>query len=91
MTGPTGQVVITGQVRDVALSARVVTLVEPVHGLDRVAVTEQTKIEAADGSPRSLQDIKPGMVIQVAGTSEHTGSVLASLVRILTAPSPIPG
>ncbi len=71
-------------------SARVITLVEPVHGLGSVTLTDQTKIVAADGSPRTMQDIKPGVVIQAAGTADGSGSVLASEVRILTAPSPIP-
>ena len=88
--GPTGQLVITGQVREVDARARVITLVEPVHGLESVALTDKTQVEAADGSPRTLQDVKPGVVIQAGGTAGGSNSVLASKVRILTAPSPIP-
>ncbi|MCL4370563.1 MAG: hypothetical protein M1380_06615 [Chloroflexi bacterium] len=88
--GPIGQLVITGQVREVDASARVITLVEPVHGLESVALTDKTQVEAADGSPRTLQDVKPGVVIQAGGTAGGSNSVLASKVRILTAPSPIP-
>jgi len=87
---PGGLVVITGQVREVDASARVIVLVEPVHGLDTVAVTDQTEIEALDGSRRQMVDVHPGVVIQAAGTPSGSGSVLASKVRILTGPSPLP-
>ena len=88
--GPGGLVVITGQVREVDASARVIVLVEPVHGLDTVAITERTEIESVDGSRRQMGDVQPGVVIQVAGTPSGSGSVLASKVRILTGPSPLP-
>ncbi|MHB0870800.1 MAG: hypothetical protein ACYC66_10885 [Chloroflexota bacterium] len=84
-------VVITGQVRDVSASARVITFVEPVHGIGSVALTDSTEIVGPDGAPRGLQDVKPGVVIQVAGEAGGSGAVLASKIRILTAPSPIPG
>ncbi len=88
--GPTGQLVITGQVRKVDAATRVITFVEPVHGLETVTLTDKTQIEDADGSQKTFQDIKPGVVVQVAGTASSSGSVLASLFRILTVPSPIP-
>ena len=71
-------------------SARVITLVEPVHGLESIAITDKTQFVAADGSPSTLQDVKPGEVIQAAGTTGGSNSVLATTVRIFTAPSPIP-
>ncbi|MGE5620527.1 MAG: hypothetical protein ACM3US_14870 [Sphingomonadaceae bacterium] len=83
-------VVITGQVRDVSASARVITFVQPVHGLSSVALTDVTEITGPDGGPRTLQDVKPGVVIQVAGEAGGSEAVRASKVRILTAPSPIP-
>lgn len=81
---------ITGQAKEVSASARVITFAEPVHGFESVALAEGAEIVGADGSPRTLQDIKPGMVIQASGSAGGSGSVLARKIRILTGPSPLP-
>ncbi len=81
---------VTGQVKDVAASARVIDLVEPVHGIAVVAVDEKTEITSADGERKALQDIRAGMVIQASGGADGNGAVLATKIRILTGPSPLP-
>ncbi len=81
--------VITGQVQEIDASARVITFVEPVHGLSTVALLPDTEVVAADGSPKDLRDIKPGMLIQVAGGAGGNGAVLARTIRILTGPTPL--
>lgn len=81
---------VTGQVWDVAASARVIDLVEPVHGINAVAVDDKTEISSADGKRGGLEEIKPGMVIQASGQADGHGAVLANKIRILTAPSPLP-
>ncbi|MGI5835568.1 MAG: hypothetical protein ACOX87_03620 [Chloroflexota bacterium] len=83
-------ITVTGQVWDVASSARVIDLVEQVHGIDSVAVGDKTEITSADGKQVGLNDIKPGMVIQASGQADGNGAVLANTIRIITGASPIP-
>ena len=83
-------ITITGQVWDVAASARVIELVEPVHGIAGVALDDKTEITSADGKRLGLQDIKPGVVIQASGQADGNGGVLADKIRILTGPTPLP-
>jgi len=81
---------VTGQVWDVAASAQVIEFLEPVHGIDAAAVDDKTTITTAEGKRVELSEIKPGMVVQTSGTPDGHGAVLATSVRILTAPSPMP-
>ncbi|HEX2988624.1 MAG TPA: hypothetical protein VHS06_10700 [Chloroflexota bacterium] len=81
---------VTGQVRDVAASARVITFVEAVHGFEDVALTDSTQIIGPDGSSRTLQDIQPGMVVQAAGWANGSGAVIAKSVKIISGPTPLP-
>ena len=83
-------ITITGQVKDVAASAQVIDLVEPVHGIAVVAVDEKTEVTSADGERKALQDVQPGVVIQASGGADGNGAVLATTIRILTGPSPLP-
>ena len=83
-------IVITGQVREVAASARVIDLAEGMHGFSEVALNDDTGITGADGASKSLQDIQPGVLIQVAGWANGSGGVIAKSIRILTGPSPMP-
>lgn len=83
-------ITVTGQVWDVAASARVIDLVEPVHGIDVVAVDDDTEITSADGKQVDFEDIKPGIVIQASGQADGHGAVLASMIRIVTGASPLP-
>ncbi len=80
---PGPAVTITGRVKAVAASARVIDFEEPVHGFSEVALLDETQIVGADGSIRSLQDIKPGMVIQASGAADGHGGILARTIRIV--------
>ncbi len=81
-------VTITGQVKSVAASARVINLTDVVEGFNIVALTDATQFISKDDSVKSLADIKPGMKIEAAGKPGSPGSVLASKIRILAAPAP---
>lgn len=83
-------ITVTGQVWDVAASARVIDLVESVHGINAVAVDDKTEITSVDGKRTGLNDVKPGMIIQASGQADGHGAVLASKVRIMTVASPLP-
>lgn len=63
-----------------------IVLEEPVQGITSVTVTDKTQIVSEAGQARKLQDIKPGTVIEATGPAGGSGSVLATLIRILSAP-----
>ena len=67
-----------------------IDLVEPVHGINAIAVEDKTEITSANGQRISLNDVKPGMVIQASGQADGNGAVLASKIRIMTGASPLP-
>lgn len=90
---PAPLLTITGRVMDVAASARVIALAESVQGISAIALTEATAIVGAADSPRQLQDIGRGMVIEATGRVGSPGALLATRVRILSAvgatPTPV--
>jgi len=45
---------------DVALSARVIQLEQPVEGINSIALTDETKIISVDGVETGLQSITHG-------------------------------
>jgi len=81
-------VVITGQVKDVELDARVIHPDGQVHGFTTVTLSSDVQIVSADGSPMTLRDIKPGSMIQSAGQAVGSSAVLATKIRILPIPGP---
>jgi hypothetical protein len=81
---------ITGTVMDVALSARIITLAEPVEGFEVVALTEQTKLVSPSGGEATLQDVRRGMRIQASGQAGESGALLAEVVLILSDEAPAP-
>ncbi len=81
-------VTIDGQVKDIAASARVIHLTEPVQGFNSVALTDRTEFISKDDSVKSLADLKAGMKIEVAGKPGSAGAVLASKIRILATSVP---
>lgn len=86
-TAPAG-VVITGEVKDVEPDAHVIHLDGQVHGFTTVTLGSDVQIMSVDGSPRKLEDIKPGSLIQSAGRAVGSGAVLATKIRILAAQVP---
>ncbi len=82
--GSRGRMILTGRIGIVADGGRAITFEEPAHGMSLVALTYQTEIVAADGSPREPEDLQPGMVIRVEGGPSESGTVLATRVRIVS-------
>jgi hypothetical protein len=75
-------ITITGTVRDVSLSARIITLAEPVEGFEVVALTEGSELVSASGGEATLQDIRPGMQIKASGQAGEGGALLAEQVLV---------
>ena len=80
-------ITITGVVLDVSLSARIITLTEPVQGFDTVALSDETEVLASSGCKAALQDVQKGMTVQASGKPGTSGAILASKVSILQAGS----
>ncbi len=76
---------IAGTVRDVALSARIITLDAPVEGVSTIALTEETQLTSADGDDLALRDIKPGVGIKVFGERGEAEALIARQVVVLDA------
>jgi hypothetical protein len=76
-------VTIVGTVRDVSLSAQVITLTEPVDGFTAVALILESRLLSADGIEIALRDIRPGMRIQASGLPGESQALLASEVHVL--------
>ena len=74
---------ITGTVMDVALSARVIQLKQPVEGINSIALTDETKIISVDGVETGLQSITHGAQIQATGKIGSPGSLIAIQITIL--------
>ena len=86
-TSPAQVITITGTVMDVSLSARIITLTEPVQGFDTVALSDETEVLASSGCKAALQDVQKGMTVQASGKPGTSGAILASKVSILQAGS----
>jgi hypothetical protein len=71
---------ITGTVMDVALSARIITLEEPVDGFSTIALTGESVLLSVDGHEIELRDIQHGMTIKVFGQPGDSGALIASQV-----------
>jgi hypothetical protein len=74
---------IVGTVMNVSLSARIITLQEPVESISVIALTEESELASSDGEEITLQDIQPGMTIQASGEPGDSGALLARQVRLL--------
>lgn len=76
----TSGLTITGTVMDVALSARVITLEEPIDGISTIALTGESVLLSAGGSEIALRDIQHGMTVKAFGQSGDAGVLIASQV-----------
>jgi hypothetical protein len=92
-TLPPSAVRIDAQVQRVALDTRTITFAQPVRGFNTAALGQSAVITDVDGNSKTLQDIAPGMLIEVSGQPSNPGALLGTVVRILPAPSaaPTPG
>lgn len=90
---PPSGVRIDAQVQRVALDTRTITFAQPVRGFASAALGQTAVITDVDGNSKTLQDIAPGMLIEVTGQPSNQGALIGTAVRILPAPSaaPTPG
>lgn len=79
----TDEITITGTVMDVALSARVIQLEQPVDGIKSIALTDKTKIISVDGEEIGLQSIIHGAQIQATGKIGSPESLVAIQIILL--------
>jgi hypothetical protein len=82
--------IITGQVKDVAASAEVITLAEPAAGVTAFALTSDTEILDAEGALHKLTDLLPGMTVEGSGLSGEFGTLIPDQVLMLTQPVATP-
>ena len=76
-------ITLVGTVLDVSLSARIITLTEPVDGFGVIALTEESKVIPVGGEEIMLRDIRPGKRIQASGRSGASGTLIADRVLVL--------
>lgn len=74
-------VTITGRVKAIS-GGRLITLSEPAEGLDRVALTEETRIISAEGSAMAAEDLRPGMIVRASGPPDD-GVVQATHLTVV--------
>jgi hypothetical protein len=78
----TSEVTIVGEVSEVFARARVIVLLEAVDGFGVIALDGETEVLSADGTATTIQDIEPGMRIQVSGHPSNADTLVASEVRV---------
>jgi len=76
-------ILISGTVKDISLSTRVITLNESVNDFNTIAVTEESELAFSNGSEITLRDIQPGMTIQITGQPGESNALLANQVLVL--------
>jgi hypothetical protein len=76
-------ITIVGTVTDVSLSARIITLSEPVDGFGVIALTAESQLLSASGDEITLRDLRAGMKIQAAGQPGESRALLADQVLVL--------
>ena len=76
-------ITIIGEVMDVSLSARIITLKDPVEDIRVLALTEDCELTSSNGEKIDLHDIQPGMLIQASGQRGESDSLLTSFVIVL--------
>ena len=80
---PSIVILISGTVKDISLSARVITLNESVNDFSTIALTEECELAFSNGSEITLHDMQPGMTIQVAGQPGESNTLLTHQVLVL--------
>jgi dipeptidyl aminopeptidase/acylaminoacyl peptidase len=74
---------IAGTIRDVAVSARIITLDAPVEDVTTIALTKETRLIAGDGNDIALHDIEPGVRIKAFGQRGEADALIARQVVVL--------
>jgi hypothetical protein len=73
---------ITGMVQDVSLSARIITLTEPVQGFDTIALADGCEVIFVGGGGATLRDLRPGAKIEAQGQPGSAQAFLANRLLI---------
>ncbi|MGE5263769.1 MAG: hypothetical protein ACM3S0_10325 [Acidobacteriota bacterium] len=81
---------IDAQVQRVALDKRTITFAQPSQGFVEATFSLTAGITDIDGNSKTLQDITPGMLIEVTGQPTSQGVLMGTVVRILPAPRAAP-
>jgi len=74
---------VGGTVREVAASAKVLTLDAPDNGFSTVALTDATRLIRPDGGVLSGNELRPGIRIQAVGRPGDGGALIAEQVNVL--------
>lgn len=74
--------VIAGTVAQVLSGAGIASLAEPVEGFTAIMWTPETRVLAADGSETTAQAIVSGVSLEAWGSSNSTGGLMASVIRL---------
>jgi TolB protein len=73
---------ITGVVMDVSTSARIITLEEPVEGINVIALTEESVLLSADESEILLHDIPLGATVKAFGQPDTSDALIADHILV---------
>jgi len=79
---------ISGTVTDISFSNQVITLDKTVNDFNKIALTEESELLDQYGNEISLQEIQPGMTIQVVGKAGKD-AIIAQKV-LLPRPTSLP-
>lgn len=79
---PAAAPAITGKVRDVSLSARIITLAKPVQGFDTIALADGCEVVFVGGGGTTLRDVRPGMKVEAQGQPGSAQAFLADRLLI---------
>lgn len=79
------RIIVTGQVQDVAASARVISLTGPAAGFVAIALDPGAELVSDLGAAITLTSIRPGDAIQAAGDVFTEGTLVATRVLLITA------
>lgn len=77
------EITIEGEVADVALSARLILLAEPVDGIDVVVLEEGGKVFASNGEQIGLGELERGQTITAGGQRGSADGLLALAVFVV--------
>jgi hypothetical protein len=75
-------VTLTGTVRDVSPSARIIWFQEEMEGISSIALTSDCKLTDQDNNVLELNSVLPGMAVMVAGQPGTDGVFLAEKIII---------
>ncbi|MGC9468748.1 MAG: hypothetical protein ACP5HS_09160 [Anaerolineae bacterium] len=73
---------VAGTVEDASASARVITLVDAANGIRTIALTEECQLVSAEGATMTLNEVRPGMLVEASGQRGETGVLIASRVHV---------